>query len=94
MALRRNAEERRGTPSVLLIVGLANPGSEYEGSRHNIGGDAVRELANRYFFARATSAGQYGDTNDPSRVGHSRDSNELYERVGLGYWSAAQANLN
>jgi PTH1 family peptidyl-tRNA hydrolase len=47
MALRRNAEERRGTPSVLLIVGLANPGSEYEGSRHNIGGDAVRELANR-----------------------------------------------
>lgn len=47
MALRRDTEERRGTPSVFVIVGLANPGSEYEGSRHNVGGDAVRELAQR-----------------------------------------------
>ncbi len=48
MALRRSVEGgRRGSASTLLIVGLANPGEEYAGSRHNIGGDAVRLLAQR-----------------------------------------------
>ncbi|NNN01562.1 MAG: aminoacyl-tRNA hydrolase [Acidimicrobiaceae bacterium] len=32
----------------MVIVGLANPGSDYEGSRHNVGGDAVRLLASRH----------------------------------------------
>ncbi|NNN02918.1 MAG: aminoacyl-tRNA hydrolase [Acidimicrobiaceae bacterium] len=43
----RRGEPRRGTPSSLLVVGLANPGTEYDGSRHNVGGDAVRELCRR-----------------------------------------------
>lgn len=48
MALRRSREGgRRGSQSVLVIVGLANPGDEYAGSRHNAGGDAVRLVAER-----------------------------------------------
>lgn len=48
MALRRAREhDRRGAKSTLLIVGLANPGSDYEGSRHNIGGDALRLVVQR-----------------------------------------------
>jgi PTH1 family peptidyl-tRNA hydrolase len=48
MALRRAREnDRRGQSSRLLIVGLANPGTDYEGSRHNVGGDAVRLVVAR-----------------------------------------------
>lgn len=30
-----------------LVVGLANPGPDYEGTRHNIGWDVLQELASR-----------------------------------------------
>ena len=49
MALRRHRDgaPRRGSPSELVVVGLANPGEEFESSRHNVGGDAVRLVASR-----------------------------------------------
>jgi PTH1 family peptidyl-tRNA hydrolase len=58
VALRRAREDRRGAASTLVVVGLANPGREYEGSRHNVGGDAVREVCARRHLTLSTESRQ------------------------------------
>ncbi len=59
------------TPADWLIVGLGNPGKDYEHTRHNAGADAIAVLAARH-GAKLKAANKEKATADVARVGAAR----------------------
>ena len=59
------------TPADWLVVGLGNPGKEYEHTRHNAGADAVSRLAQRH-GAKLKSASKERAQVDVARIDGAR----------------------
>jgi PTH1 family peptidyl-tRNA hydrolase len=79
------AAGRRGTPADLLVVGLANPGDQYQGSRHNVGSEVVDLLAERHGATLRARAGSLAASDeitlDDHRLALARPAT-FYNEVG------------
>ena len=56
--------------AIRLIVGLGNPGTQYEGTRHNAGAFFVRRLATQFGLTLAADRNALGDSARGTVAGH------------------------
>ena len=56
--------------AIRLIVGLGNPGAQYEGTRHNAGAFFVRRLAEQYDLSLAPDRNALGESARGNIAGH------------------------
>ncbi len=64
-----------------LIVGLGNPESQYTGTRHNIGFDAVEKIADSFRAEFKKGKGKYLAAKITHQTGaaHPHQTHDLYE---------------
>ena len=56
--------------AIRLIVGLGNPGTQYEGTRHNAGAFFVRRLAAQYGLSLVSDRNALGESARGNIAGH------------------------
>ena len=74
---------RKGTPFDWLVVGLGNPGKEYSRTRHNVGEECVRLLAERH--GAPLKAGRDNSLVGEARFGSGPDAHRVVLAFPLTY---------